>query len=127
MEFKACVLGVLLLASLAPSRARADAPANKIRVLIVDGMNNHDWARNTRILKAILEGTDRFAVDVSTSPPTTQPSEAHRVGQLAAQVQRLPGRRHELQRRIQFHGPASIGQVILRNHSKTTSATAAAW
>src|SRR5204863_364445 len=41
-----------------------------------DGMNNHDWPRNTRILKAILEKSDRFSVDVSTSPPTTQPTEA---------------------------------------------------
>ena len=39
-------------------------------VLIVDGMNNHDWPRATRILKEILDDSGRFArVDVSTSPP----------------------------------------------------------
>src|SRR4051794_3504942 len=72
------LLIVLVLGwSLAPSRALgADQPGKKIRVLIVDGMNNHDWARNTRILKAIMEKSDRFTIDVSTSPPTTQPSEA---------------------------------------------------
>src|SRR3954468_7210990 len=62
-----------LILCLACSQAFA---SEKIRVLIVDGMNNHDWPRNTRILKAILEKTDRFTVDVSTSPPTTQPAEA---------------------------------------------------
>ena len=31
-------------------------------VLIVDGMNNHDWARNTRILKKILERSGLFSV-----------------------------------------------------------------
>src|SRR5690348_16255238 len=45
------------------------APAqNKISVLIVDGMNNHDWERGTKLLKAILENSGRFTVDVSTSP-----------------------------------------------------------
>jgi type 1 glutamine amidotransferase len=45
----------------------ADAPP-KISVLIVDGMNNHDWERGTKLLKAILENSGRFTVDVSTSP-----------------------------------------------------------
>jgi hypothetical protein len=43
------ILATLLGLSLASSRSLADEPA-KIRVLIVDGMNNHDWQRNTRIL-----------------------------------------------------------------------------
>ena len=54
--------------------AAADAPAKKISVLILDGMNNHDWPRNTRLLKAILESPEngaRFTVDVSTTPPAT--------------------------------------------------------
>src|SRR3954453_22377550 len=76
MRFQLILFAVLLATSLAPSRALADPPEPKVRVLIVDGMNNHDWPRSTRILKAILEKTDRFSVDVSTSPPTTQPAEA---------------------------------------------------
>lgn len=44
------------------------APAKKIPVLIVDGMNNHDWQRGTKLLKEILEGSGLFTVDVSTSP-----------------------------------------------------------
>ena len=31
-------------------------PPPRISLLIVDGMNNHDWPRATRILKEILEG-----------------------------------------------------------------------
>lgn len=41
----------------------------KIKVLIIDGQNNHNWQQTTPILKKILESTDRFTVDVATSPP----------------------------------------------------------
>jgi type 1 glutamine amidotransferase len=40
-----------------------------IRVLIVDGQNNHAWQQTTPALKKILESTGRFKVDVATSPP----------------------------------------------------------
>ena len=39
-----------------------------LKVLIVDGANNHDWPRATRILREILIETGRFAVEVATSP-----------------------------------------------------------
>lgn len=42
--------------------------ADPIRVLIVDGQNNHDWRKTTPVLKACLEATGRFTVDVATSP-----------------------------------------------------------
>ncbi len=61
-----------LVAGLLPGAATGaePAPAKKIAVLIVDGMNNHDWERATHILKSILLESGRFAtVDVSTSPP----------------------------------------------------------
>src|SRR4051812_49554479 len=48
----------------------------KISVLIVDGMNNHDWPRATTILRSIYEASGRFRVDVSTTPPTSQPADA---------------------------------------------------
>jgi len=31
-----------------------------LRVLVIDGVNNHDWAAGTRYIRAILEGTRRF-------------------------------------------------------------------
>ena len=46
----------------------AFAASDKIKVLIVDGQNNHQWAATTPMLKRILEDTGRFAVEVSTSP-----------------------------------------------------------
>jgi len=52
------------------------ADGKKLRVLIVDGMNNHDWQRGTRILREIYEASGRFTVDVTTTPPTSQPADA---------------------------------------------------
>jgi uncharacterized protein len=43
-----------------------------VRVLIVDGQNNHDWQRTTQSLRATLTATKRFTVSVSTSPPKGQ-------------------------------------------------------
>jgi type 1 glutamine amidotransferase len=48
----------------------------QLPVLIVDGMNNHDWQAGTRGVKAILLATGRFTVDVSTTPDRTAPPEA---------------------------------------------------
>lgn len=58
-------LAVTLFA--APSLAAEPA---KIRVLITDGCSNHDWQLTTAAIRAILEPTNLFTVDVSTSPPS---------------------------------------------------------
>jgi type 1 glutamine amidotransferase len=42
--------------------------ADPIKVLIVDGQNNHNWKATTPILKQILEDAKIFAVDVATAP-----------------------------------------------------------
>ena len=42
--------------------------ADKIKVLIVDGQNNHKWKETTPVLKQILEEPGIFSVEVSTSP-----------------------------------------------------------
>lgn len=47
-------------------QATATAP---LRVLIVDGQNNHPWQVTTPIMKSILEECGRFEVTVATSPP----------------------------------------------------------
>lgn len=46
------------------------APAAEpvVRVLIFSGQNNHDWRATTPKLKAILESSERFAVDVTEHP-----------------------------------------------------------
>ena len=61
----------LLLLSLTASAwvaGAADAPP-KLKVLIVDGQNNHDWKKTTPVMKKALESCGRFTVDVATSPP----------------------------------------------------------
>ncbi len=57
-------------ASLASVQALAqDSPAvEKIRVLIIDGQNNHNWVDTTQFLREKLEGTGLFSVRVSTTP-----------------------------------------------------------
>lgn len=44
------------------------AAPEKIKVLIVDGQNNHAWAATTPVLQRILEGAGIFSVDVTTAP-----------------------------------------------------------
>lgn len=57
--------GAVIPGTLVSASAAAE-PA--IKVLIVDGQNNHAWATTTPLLKKILEDTGRFTVDVSTTP-----------------------------------------------------------
>ncbi|MCH2207680.1 MAG: ThuA domain-containing protein [Lentisphaerales bacterium] len=41
---------------------------SKIKALIIDGVNKHNWKETTRAIKATLLQTDKFKVDVNTSP-----------------------------------------------------------
>jgi len=59
----------LLLLILAVSSRHVFA-ADKLKALIIDGQNNHDWSHTTPVMKWILEDSGRFTVDVSTSPST---------------------------------------------------------
>lgn len=43
--------------------------AKPLKLLIIDGQNNHDWRATTPVLKKCLEQTGRFQVDVATTPP----------------------------------------------------------
>lgn len=43
--------------------------APRMKVLIVDGQNNHNWQQTTPVLKTLLEETGLFTVDVATTPP----------------------------------------------------------
>jgi len=56
------------LAFLAAASAFAHAQ-DKIKVLIVDGQNNHNYKAMTPFMKDQLEKSGLFTVDVSTSPP----------------------------------------------------------
>lgn len=59
-------LSALLILGVGALYAAAD---DKIKVLIIDGQNNHNWQQTTPVLKKILEDTNRFTVDIATSPP----------------------------------------------------------
>lgn len=43
--------------------------APTIKVLIIDGQNNHDWKATTPIIKKDLEATGKFQVEIATTPP----------------------------------------------------------
>ena len=60
-----CWAAIAFFGVLCPARA-ADPP--KIRVLIVDGYNNHDWRQTTAMIQAILAPSGLFDVSVSTAP-----------------------------------------------------------
>ncbi len=53
---------------IAASAVADDAAADKIKVLIVDGQNNHgDWPKITAMLKQYLETSGKFSVDLQRS------------------------------------------------------------
>ena len=49
--------------------ATGESPSiGAVRVLLLSGQNNHDWQKTTPKLKAILEDTGRFSVEVTEHP-----------------------------------------------------------
>src|SRR2546430_2657071 len=52
--------------------AHAGAGDKKIRVVLIDGQNNHQWPLTTPIMKKALEASGKFTVDISTSPKRNQ-------------------------------------------------------
>lgn len=65
-------LSALVVLAVAALSVAAD---DKIKVLIIDGQNNHNWQQTTPVLKKQLEATGKFAVDVATSPPANKKEE----------------------------------------------------
>jgi type 1 glutamine amidotransferase len=57
------VLAILLAAA-----SVCSAADRKLSAVIIDGVNNHDWAAATRAIRTILEGSGRFTVDACTYP-----------------------------------------------------------
>jgi type 1 glutamine amidotransferase len=50
--------------------------AKPIKVLLLDGQNNHNWKATTPVMVDALEKDDFCKVTVSTSPPKNSPSDA---------------------------------------------------
>ena len=66
MRLFAAAVAFALAVALIACTAKAD---RRVRVLIVDGQNNHNWKDTTLLLKRQFEKTGRFEVAVSTTPP----------------------------------------------------------
>jgi type 1 glutamine amidotransferase len=64
-----CLFAAVFAIRIAAAQSE-DEPREKLRALIIDGQNNHDWKVTTPILREILESSGRFTVDVATSPPS---------------------------------------------------------
>lgn len=64
LALRAACVAVVTFAATSASFA-----AEPLKLLLVDGQNNHDWKRTSPVLKSFLEKTGRFTVDVATSPP----------------------------------------------------------
>ena len=58
----------ILLLAFSTLAVTALPAADKLSVLLIDGQNNHNWRATSPVLKAGLEETGRYKVDVSTSP-----------------------------------------------------------
>lgn len=61
----ACVLAVAFFALALGRAAAEDAPS--VKVILIDGQNNHNWRATTPVIKKALQGTGRFTVDVSSN------------------------------------------------------------
>ena len=71
------LLGLLACSVLGPGQGEPTlAASGKVRVLIVDGQNNHNWRAMTPPMKADLERSGRFTVDVATTPRPKAPQSA---------------------------------------------------
>lgn len=68
LRFLVATLACMPFAASLRQSLRASEPA-KVRVLVIDGQNNHAWRINTPMLARILTDTGRFTVDISTTPP----------------------------------------------------------
>jgi uncharacterized protein len=75
-------LGGVLVAGACQAVANEDGSQQltqeSIRVLLIDGQNNHRWEETTPVLVDALEGSGRFQVDVLTSPPEGEDISAFR-------------------------------------------------
>jgi type 1 glutamine amidotransferase len=69
---RSLILGLLALLAM----GRPTSAAETLRLLIIDGQNNHDWKAMTPPMKGALEKTGRFRVDVATTPEAGAKKEA---------------------------------------------------
>ena len=60
-------IGLLCVSALLATSSSVSA-AEKLKVLIIDGQNNHEWQKTTPLLDQMLQKSGRFVADVVTAP-----------------------------------------------------------
>jgi hypothetical protein len=89
------LLIAICVGSLFSHALRADESKNdRIKVLIVDGQNNHDWRSTTPHMKKWLEACGRFTVDVATAP--SQPSRPRQPAKLKSDASEEEKKKYEI-------------------------------
>ncbi|MCC6491670.1 MAG: ThuA domain-containing protein [Pirellulales bacterium] len=68
-SFAGCWATVGVAMVLGLSGASRGAETEKLRVLLIDGQNNHEWQKTTPVLVQALKESGRFVADVATTPP----------------------------------------------------------
>ncbi len=97
----------------------------KIKVLIVDGQNNHDWRSTTPLMKKWLETSGRFTVEVATAPtrpnPPLQPkagADAKAVDKYDSDLAKFKNAEQDYKLRMgNFHPEFTKYQVVLSNYN----------
>ncbi|MFT5288885.1 MAG: type 1 glutamine amidotransferase [Planctomycetota bacterium] len=69
------IAAITFLLALTPLLHVSQDEPEKVRVLILDGQNNHDWTKTTAATKATLLACGRFEVDVATTPADREAEE----------------------------------------------------
>jgi len=72
VQFPALAIALASVATVAIQLSPSATAAEKIRVLIIDGQNNHEWQKTTPLLVQFLKESDRFVADVATTPAAGQ-------------------------------------------------------
>ena len=67
----------LCLSSLLTTCASSEA-AEKLKALIIDGQNNHEWQKTTPLLDQMLQKSGRFVADVATTPQSGEEMKSFR-------------------------------------------------
>jgi type 1 glutamine amidotransferase len=107
-------LSALALVCAAAFSASAD---DKIRALIIDGQNNHNWRQTSPVLKKELEDTGRFTVDVATSPPEFRPPALPKDATPEQKKERAAKEAAHKAAMEKFHPDLANYQVVVSNYN----------
>ena len=76
---------VCLMILIVSSTQSVSSAEKKLKLLIIDGQNNHNWRSTTPVLTGFLKASGRFTVDVATSPPRVRKATKEKQAEIEAQ------------------------------------------